>query len=124
MRIDDALVRGAASHGDSRASLPGGATLTKRPSQVPRGTKLRMVIMIEAVRSLTPRYRDDLVIVLAKAFFHPGMGGFRLESFVDKWLSKLGLEWTDLLLQSVGKPQSPGLMDRLHRLQETGKERS
>jgi len=79
--------------------------------------------MIEAIRNVAPGHRDELVIVLAEAFFHPGFGGFRLESFVDKWLSKLGLEQTDLLLQSVGKAQSPKLIDRLHRLQEGGKVR-
>ena len=62
---------------------------------------LNLGSMVEAVRSLAPGHRDELVIVLAKAFFHPGFGGFRLESFVEKWLSKLGIEWTDLLLQAL-----------------------
>lgn len=84
---------------------------------------LNLGSMIEAVRCLAPRHRDELVIVLAKAFFHPGLGGFSLESFVDKWLLKLGLEWTDLLLQDVKGPRSPKLMDRLQRLQECGKVR-
>lgn len=82
---------------------------------------LNLGSMIQAVRNLAPDHRDELVIVLAKAFFHPGLGGFRLESFVDKWLLKLGLEWTDLLLQDVKRPQSPKLMDRLQQLQESGK---
>jgi aryl-alcohol dehydrogenase-like predicted oxidoreductase len=84
---------------------------------------LNLGSMVEAVRSLAPGHRDELVIVLAKAFFHPGFGGFRLESFVEKWLSKLGIEWTDLLLQDVKKPRSPELMDRLHRLRDSGKVR-
>ena len=79
--------------------------------------------MIQAIRNLAPGHRDELVIVLARAFFHPGFGGFRLESFVDRWLGKLGLEWTDLLLQSLNKPQTPKLTDRLQRLQESGKVR-
>jgi aryl-alcohol dehydrogenase-like predicted oxidoreductase len=79
--------------------------------------------MEKAIGNLTPGHRDEMVIVLAKAFFHPGFGGFRLESFVDRWLGKLGLEYTDLLLQSLNKPLSSKLTDRLHRLREKGKVR-
>jgi aryl-alcohol dehydrogenase-like predicted oxidoreductase len=84
---------------------------------------LNLHSMIQAIRNLAPGHRDELVIVLARAFFHPGFGGFRLESFVDRWLTKLGLEWTDLLLQSVRKPQKQQLNDRLQRLKESGKVR-
>ena len=84
---------------------------------------LNLGSMIQAVHNLAPGYRDELVIVLAKAFFHPGLGGFRLESFVDKWLSKLGVEWVDLLLQDVKSPRSQEFMDRLQRLRESGKVR-
>jgi aryl-alcohol dehydrogenase-like predicted oxidoreductase len=84
---------------------------------------LNLRSMVQAIRNLAPGHRDELAIVLAKAFFHPGFGGFRLESFVERWLTKLGLEWTDLLLQSVRKPQSRELMERLQRLQESGKVR-
>jgi predicted aldo/keto reductase-like oxidoreductase len=84
---------------------------------------LNLGSMIKAVRNLAPGHRDELVIVLAKAFFHPGFGGYRLEGFIDKWLRKLGLEWTDLLLQDVKRSCKPGFMDRLGRLQEDGKVR-
>ena len=79
--------------------------------------------MVQAIRNLAPGHRDELCIVLARAFFHPGFGGLRLESFVERWLTKLGLEWTDLLLQGVRKPQSQKLTDRLQQLQDSGKVR-
>jgi len=84
---------------------------------------LNLGSMIQAIRNLAPGHRDELVIVLARAFFHPGLGGLRLESFVERWLGKLGLEWTDLLLQSVSKPQNQKLTDRLQRLTDSGKVR-
>jgi aryl-alcohol dehydrogenase-like predicted oxidoreductase len=78
--------------------------------------------MVEAVRNLAAGNRDELFIVLARTFFW-GLGGRRLESFVDRWLRKLGLEWVDFLFQDVGKPPSQELMDRVHRLRESGKVR-
>ena len=77
--------------------------------------------MVQAVRNLV-RHRDELVIVLARPFLG-GLGGFRLESFVERWLKKLKLDWVDLLLQGVHKPLSPKVTDRLGRLTDCGKVR-
>ena len=46
-----------------------------------------------------------------------------MESFVGRWLKKLGLEWTDLLFQDLHKPLRPRLADRVRLLQECGKVR-
>ena len=83
---------------------------------------LNLGSMIQAVRNLAPGHRDELVIVLARPYFG-GFGGWRLESFVDRWLNKLGLDWIDLILQDVRKLYSPKLMDRLDQLRESGKVR-
>ena len=75
--------------------------------------------MVRAIRNLTPRHRDELRIVLAK----PTSGGFFLQSFVERWLKKLKIEQVDLvILQELRKPQPPGrkLVDRVHRLKESG----
>ena len=77
--------------------------------------------MARAVRNLTG-HRDELVIVLARPFLG-GLGGLRLESFVERWLKKLKLDWVDLLLQGVRKPLSPKVTDRLGRLADSGKVR-
>lgn len=78
--------------------------------------------MVQAIRNLAPSHRDELRIVLARPFFW-GAGVFRLESFVERWLKKLKLEWADLLLQDVRKPPSQKLVDRVHRLSDSGKVR-
>ncbi|MHC4819936.1 MAG: aldo/keto reductase [Planctomycetota bacterium] len=52
-----------------------------------------------------------------------GFGGFRLERYVDKWLTKLNLEWADLLFQDVRKPVSRRFTDRIQRLRDSGKVR-
>jgi aryl-alcohol dehydrogenase-like predicted oxidoreductase len=83
---------------------------------------LNLGSMSEAVRSLGPGHRDELFIVLGRPFFG-GFGGMRLESFVERWLKKLGLEWVDLLLQDVRRPSSKQLSDRLYRLRDSGKVR-
>jgi aryl-alcohol dehydrogenase-like predicted oxidoreductase len=75
--------------------------------------------MVRAIRNLAPRHRDELRIVLAK----PTSGGFFLQSFVERWLKKLKIEQVDLvILQELRKPQPPGqkLVDRVHRLRESG----
>jgi hypothetical protein len=64
--------------------------------------------MVQAIRSLAPSHRDELCTVLARPFLG-GLGGFRLESFVERWLKKLKLEWADLLFQDVRKPLSQKL---------------
>ena len=74
--------------------------------------------MVEAIRNLATSQRDELCIVLAR----PLLKRFRLESYVERWLKKLELEWVDLLLQDVRKP-SPKLTERVERLQEAGKVR-
>jgi aryl-alcohol dehydrogenase-like predicted oxidoreductase len=83
---------------------------------------LNLKSMVEAVRNLVPRHRDELCIVLARPFF-AGFGGFRLERYVDKWLTKLNLEWADLLFQDVRKPVSRRFTDRIQRLRDSGKVR-
>jgi len=81
--------------------------------------------MVRALRNLLPRHRDDLRIVLAKptlfGAFSSSAGGFRLRKFVEGWLKKLKIEQADLInLQSLGKPPSRKLVDRVHRLKESG----
>jgi aryl-alcohol dehydrogenase-like predicted oxidoreductase len=78
--------------------------------------------MVQAVRNLAPSHRDQLCIVLGRPFFG-GFGGFRLESFVERWLKKLDLEWVDLLFQGVSKPPSQKLTDRVQQLRDSGKVR-
>jgi len=78
--------------------------------------------MVKAIRNLAPSHRDELLIVLARPFFG-GFGGYRLENFVERWLKKLKLEWTDLLFQDVRKPLSQKLTDRVQRLKDSGKVR-
>ena len=78
--------------------------------------------MVQAIRNLAPQHRDELCIVLARPFL-PGFGGFRLESFVERWLKKLNLEWTDLLFQDVRKPPSQKFLDRVRFLTDSGKVR-
>jgi predicted aldo/keto reductase-like oxidoreductase len=75
--------------------------------------------MVQAVRNLAPSHRDELCIVLAR----PILGGFRLESYVERWLKKLELEWVDLLFQGMRKRPSQKLTDRVQRLKDSGKVR-
>jgi aryl-alcohol dehydrogenase-like predicted oxidoreductase len=75
--------------------------------------------IVRAVRNLAPSHRDELCIVLARPIFR----SFRLESYVERWLRKLELEWIDLLFQDVRKPPSQKLTDRLRRLKDSGKVR-
>jgi aryl-alcohol dehydrogenase-like predicted oxidoreductase len=72
--------------------------------------------MVQAVRNLAPGHRDELCIVLAR----PLLRSFHLESYVERWLRKLGLEWVDLMFQGVRKPPSQKLTDRVQRLKESG----
>jgi aryl-alcohol dehydrogenase-like predicted oxidoreductase len=78
--------------------------------------------MVRAIRNLAPGHRDGLIIVLARPFLL-GLGGMRLEHFVERWLKKLRLDWTDLILQDLGKPLSHKVADRVQRLQDSGKVR-
>jgi aryl-alcohol dehydrogenase-like predicted oxidoreductase len=75
--------------------------------------------MEQAIRHLAPSHRDELRIVLAR----PILRSFRLESFVERWLRKLELEWVDLLFQDVRKPPSQKLTDRVQQLRDSGKVR-
>ena len=84
--------------------------------------------MARALRNLVPRHRDELHIVLAKATlfgaFSASAGAFRLQSFVERWLKRLEIERADLIvLQGLGKPPSRKLVDRVHRLKDSGKVR-
>jgi aryl-alcohol dehydrogenase-like predicted oxidoreductase len=53
----------------------------------------------------------------------PILKGFRLENYVERWLKKLELEWTDLLFQGVSKRPNQKLTDRVQRLRDSGKVR-
>jgi aryl-alcohol dehydrogenase-like predicted oxidoreductase len=75
--------------------------------------------MVRAIRNLTPNHRDELCIVLAR----PLLKELRLESYVERWLKKLKLEWIDLLFQGVSKPPNQRFTDRLQRLRDSGKVR-
>jgi predicted aldo/keto reductase-like oxidoreductase len=75
--------------------------------------------MVRAVRNLAPGHRDELCIVLARPIFK----SFRLESYVERWLKKLKLDWVDLLFQGVDKPPSQKLIDRVQRLKDSAKVR-
>jgi aryl-alcohol dehydrogenase-like predicted oxidoreductase len=75
--------------------------------------------MVRAVRNLAPGSRDDLCIVLAR----PLLKSARLESYVERWLNKLGLDWIDLLFQDTRKPFSDKLSERVLKLRESGKVR-
>jgi len=81
---------------------------------------LNLSNMVKAIRNLAPSHRDELLIVMARPFFG-GFGGYRLEKFVERWLKKLKLEWTDLLFQDVRKPLSQKVIDRSQRLRASGK---
>ena len=83
---------------------------------------LNLGSMTRAIRRLAPDHRDELFIVLARPYLG-GLGGLRLERFVDHWLKQFRIEWTDLLLQDIRKPFSPKLTERLQRLKDSGKVR-
>jgi len=74
--------------------------------------------MVQAIRNLAPSHRDELCIVLARPIFR----SFRLESYLERWLKKLELEWVDLLFQDLKAP-SQKLTDRVQRLKDGGKVR-
>jgi aryl-alcohol dehydrogenase-like predicted oxidoreductase len=76
--------------------------------------------MVQAIRNLASSHRDELCIVLARPSFG-GFGGFRLESFIERWLKKLKLEWTDLLFQDVRKPPSQKLTDQVQSLKDNAR---
>ncbi|MHC4471967.1 MAG: aldo/keto reductase [Planctomycetota bacterium] len=76
--------------------------------------------MVRAIRNLAPRYRDELCIVLAQ----PAFTSFFLQRYVERWLRKLGIEQADLMvLMDQRKPPGRKLVDRIHRLKESGKVR-
>lgn len=76
---------------------------------------LRRGRMVEAIRNLAA-HRDELFIVLARPTT------WFLESLVERWLRRLGIERIDaLILQDHRKPPPPKLVDALHRLREAGK---
>jgi len=83
---------------------------------------LNLRSMIQATRNLGTGNRDELLILLARPYFK-GLGGRRLESYVEKWLRKLGLEWIDLIFQGVDKSVSQKFTDSLHQLKDSGKVR-
>ncbi|MGD9332032.1 MAG: aldo/keto reductase [Desulfobacterales bacterium] len=76
--------------------------------------------MLRAIRKLAPAHRDDLCIVLA----WPGFAGFSLQNYVTRWLKKLQIDQADLLvLQSLRKPPSARLLERIHRIKARGQVR-
>jgi len=81
---------------------------------------LRRGNMVRAIRNLAPRHRDELCIVLS----WPAFAGFLLQNYVERWLRKLKIERADLvILQDQRKPPGRRLVDRLHRLRESGRAR-
>jgi len=76
--------------------------------------------MMRAIRSLAPQNRDELRIVLAL----PAFAGLFLQRFVERSLKKLKIERADfMVLQDLRKPPGQKLVDRVHRLTESGKVR-
>ena len=75
--------------------------------------------MRKALRSLAPRHRDKMVIVLAK----PVGKGFLLRSFVERWLRKLNIDQADLVLLQDVRKETPLLFERALKLKEEGKVR-
>jgi predicted aldo/keto reductase-like oxidoreductase len=76
--------------------------------------------MVRAIRTLAPKHRDELRIVLAR----PTKGGYFLQSFVERWLTKLKIEQLDgVILQYQQKPLRRKLVERVHRLTDSGKVR-
>jgi aryl-alcohol dehydrogenase-like predicted oxidoreductase len=75
--------------------------------------------MVQAIRNLGPGRGDELCIVLAR----PMLRGFRLERFVERWLTKLRLDRIDLLFQCMRKAPSPKLTERVRGLVDSGKVR-
>jgi len=81
---------------------------------------LRRGNMVRAVHNLAPERRDELRIVLA----WPAFAGFFLQNFVERWLNKLKIEQADLMvLQDLREPSGRELVDRVHRLRDSGKVR-
>jgi aryl-alcohol dehydrogenase-like predicted oxidoreductase len=76
--------------------------------------------MARTIRTLTPRHRDELCIVLAR----PTKGGYFLQNSVERWLKKLKIEQLDgVILQYQQKPLRRKLVDRVHQLTSSGKVR-
>ena len=75
--------------------------------------------MAQTIRNLAPSHRDELCIVLAR----PLLMAFRLESYVERWLKKLKLDWADLLFQGVRKSPKQKLIDQVQRLRDSAKVR-
>ena len=76
--------------------------------------------MMRAIRSLVPKHRDELRIVLAL----PAFASFVLQRFVERSLKKLKIEQVDLMvLQDLRKPPGRKLVGRMHRLKDSGKVR-
>jgi predicted aldo/keto reductase-like oxidoreductase len=76
--------------------------------------------MKRAIHNLAPKHRDELCIVLP----WPARGGLFLQSYVERWLKKLKIEQADLIvLQDQRKPLRQKLVDRVHRLRDSGKVR-
>ena len=73
--------------------------------------------LMQAIRNLAPRYRDDLCIVLSL----PGFAGFFLKGYVERSLRKLELEQVDgVVVQGLDKPPNRKLAARMRQLTESG----
>jgi predicted aldo/keto reductase-like oxidoreductase len=76
--------------------------------------------MVRAIRNLAPRHRDELRIVLP----WPARASLLASNAVDRWLKKVGIGRFDLMvLQDRRKPPDRKLIDRIHRLRDSGKVR-
>ena len=76
--------------------------------------------MVRAIRNLAPRFRDQLRIVIAWPTFATAL----LQGSVERFLGDLAIEQADLLvIQGVSKPPSHELVERLHRIKDSGRVR-
>lgn len=81
---------------------------------------MRRSQMMKAIRNLVPKHRYELRIVLAL----PAFASFFLRRFVEGSLRKLKIEQVDLMvLQDLRKPPGQKLVERMHRLKDSGKVR-
>jgi aryl-alcohol dehydrogenase-like predicted oxidoreductase len=76
--------------------------------------------MVRAIHNLAPKHRDEMRIVLA----WPAFASFYVQNSVERWLKKLKIEQADLMvLQGLSKSPGRKLVDRMHRLRDSGKVR-
>ncbi len=81
---------------------------------------LRREQMMRAIQNLAPKNGVELRIVLAL----PAFASFFLQRFVERSLRKLKIERVDfMVVQALDKPPGQRLVERMHRLRDSGKVR-